>query len=84
VAYFLRKNIWVFSNNPNLIQKCPFHLIEHTELVGGNYCYELHSGPIFSGQLDSTLAAQNYSIILSESIYVKNYMYALGVYDDEG
>jgi hypothetical protein len=59
----------------------PF-LVEHTDLVGGNCCHEFHSGSIFSGQLDSSLGAQNYTIILPQAIHAKNYIYALGVYDD--
>jgi hypothetical protein len=58
-------------------------LIEHTDLVGGNCCHEFHSGPIFSGLHDSSLGAQNRSIILPQPIHAKNYIYALGVYDDE-
>jgi hypothetical protein len=52
-------------------------------MVGINYCHEFHSGPIFSGQLDSSLGAQNYSVILPQPIHAKNYIYALGVRDDE-
>jgi hypothetical protein len=51
--------------------------------VGRNVCYEFHSGSIFSGQTDSSLGAQNHSIILSQPIHAKNYIYAFGVYDDE-
>jgi hypothetical protein len=58
-------------------------LIEHTDLVGGNCCHKFHSGPIFSGQTDSSLGAQNHSIILPQPIHAKNYIYVLGVYDDE-
>jgi hypothetical protein len=58
-------------------------LIEHTNLIGGNCCHKFHSGPIFSCQTDSTLGAQNHSIILPQPIHAKNYIYALGVYDDE-
>jgi hypothetical protein len=58
-------------------------LVEHTELVGGNHCHELHGGSIFSGQMDSSLGAQNYSIVLPQFIQAKNYIYDLGVYDDE-
>jgi hypothetical protein len=77
------ENIWVILNNPNLIQRCSLHLIEHTEMVGGNRCYELHSGSIFLGQTDSPLGAQNYSVILPQPIHAKNYIYALTIYDDE-
>jgi hypothetical protein len=58
-------------------------LVEHTDLVGGNSYHEFHSGPIFSSQLDSFIGTQNYSIKLSHPIHAKNYIYALGVYDDE-
>jgi hypothetical protein len=58
-------------------------LIEHTDLVGRNCCHKFHSGPIFSGQTDSSLGTQNHSIILHQPIHAKNYIYAFGVYDDE-
>jgi hypothetical protein len=35
------------------------------------------------GQMDHSLGTQNYSVILSQPIYANNYIYALGVYDDE-
>jgi hypothetical protein len=57
--------------------------VEPTDLVGKNCYHEFHSGPIFSGQADSSLDAQNHSVILPQPIHAKNYIYALGVYDDE-
>jgi hypothetical protein len=33
--------------------------------------------------MDSSLGTQNHSVILSQPIHAKNYIYALGVYDDE-
>jgi hypothetical protein len=33
--------------------------------------------------MDSSLGTQNHSIILPQPIHAKNYIYALGVYDDE-
>jgi hypothetical protein len=70
-------------NNPNLIQRCSLYLVEHTDLFGRNCCLEFYSGLIFSGQLDSSLGTQNHSVILPQPIHAKNYIYALGVYDDE-
>jgi hypothetical protein len=58
-------------------------MVGYIDLVGGNCCYEFHSGPIFSGQLDRSLGAQNHSVTLPQPIHAKNYIYALGVYDDE-
>jgi hypothetical protein len=58
-------------------------LVEYINLVGKNCCHKFHRGPILSGQLDSSLGTQNYSVILSQPIHAKNYIYALGVYDDE-
>jgi hypothetical protein len=78
-----RINIWVIPNNPNLIQRCSLYFIEHTELVSRNCGYKLHSGSIFTGQMDGSLGAQNYSIILLQPIHAKNYIYAPGIYDDE-
>jgi hypothetical protein len=33
--------------------------------------------------MDSSLGTQNHSIILPQQIHAKNYIYALGVYDDK-
>jgi hypothetical protein len=33
--------------------------------------------------MDSSLGAQNQSVIFRQPIHAKNYIYALGVYDDE-
>jgi hypothetical protein len=65
------------------MQRCPFQLVEQTELVGWNCSHKFHCGPIFSDQIDSSLCAQNYSVTLPQLIHAKNYIYALGVYDDE-
>jgi hypothetical protein len=35
------------------------------------------------GQLDNSLGAQNHSVILPQPIHTKNYIYVLGVNDDE-
>jgi hypothetical protein len=52
-------------------------MVGHIDLLGRNCCHEFHSGPIFSGQVDSSLSAQNHSVILPQPIYDKNYIYAL-------
>jgi hypothetical protein len=44
---------------------------------------KLHGGTIFLGQTDSSLGTQDDSVILPQPIHAKNYIYALGVYDDE-
>jgi hypothetical protein len=41
------------------MQRCSLHLMEHTELVGKNHCYKLHSGSIISGQTDRSIGTQN-------------------------
>jgi hypothetical protein len=78
-----RKYISEFMNNANLIQRCSLYMVEHTDLVGRNCYNKFHSGPIFLGQLNSSLGAQNHSVILPQPIHAKNYIYALGVHDDE-
>jgi hypothetical protein len=35
------------------------------------------------GQTDNSLGTPNYSVILPQPIHAKDYIYALGVYDDE-
>jgi hypothetical protein len=72
-----------FLNNPNLLQRRSLNLVEHTDLVSLNCCCELHSGTILLSQMNSSLGTQNYYVILRQPIHAKDYIYALGIYDDE-